>query len=320
MKKSIAIVFSLLFSLFLISCAASLKNGRQETKKDGDMVTIPRGWFFMGSNIAELNERPEHDVFLETFMIDKYGVSAKDFATFLNEKGNPDDAFFSSDKYSTIMVIPDADDKTAVTEGEGVRYMPRSGYENYPANNVSWFGADAYCRWKGKHLPTEAEWEKAARGDDKRIYPWGNSMPDDLKARYGQKWEEKGLAVMVPVDALPEGVSYYGVFNMAGNVWEWVSDWYRQNYCDFCSPTSESDLAIVATLIDNNEKPLVADNGSNRQIPPMTSPQGPSIGSYKVLRGGSWFDSYGESEIRSGYRYWFDPVDRYFNIGFRCAR
>ena len=101
------------------------------------------------------------------------------------------------------------------------RYLPRPGYENYPANNVSSYGAEGFCRWKGNVFRGESEWEKAARGDDRRVYPWGDRFPNEHTSRYDRAWPSKGLNVLLPVDSLPEGRSYYGVYNMAGNVLEW---------------------------------------------------------------------------------------------------
>ena len=323
MKLYSAILIGLISILF-ISCATGnlSKNSSSIVESSADMVTIPRGSFNMGLNDGNLNERPEHEVYLDTFMIDKYEVSAKEFAEFLNDKGNPEENYFSHDKYSTIIGVTYVSGKAIETNQNPEKYIPRKGFENYPANNVSWLGAYAYCQWKGKRLPTEAEWEKAARGDDSRIYPWGNRTPDVTKARYNQKWEEKNLNVMVPVDALNEGASYYGVLNMSGNVWEWVNDWYRQNYCDFCDPDIEYDNTDVASrLTDLKGKPVISGkSGKNLQVPPKNNPGGPSLGSFKVLRGGSWYDSYGELIIRTTYRYWFYPEDRYLNTGFRCAK
>jgi formylglycine-generating enzyme required for sulfatase activity len=245
------------------------------------------------------------------------------FAEFLNKKGNTGNKYFSVDEYSTIIGVSSKDGQEIETTQNPERYIPRKGYENYPANNVSWFGAEAYCRWKGKRLPTEAEWEKAARGEDKRVYPWGNSYPDAAKARYNQRWEEKGFHVMVPVDSLDQGISHYGVYNMAGNVWEWLNDWYRQNYCDYCNPEFEYN-EIASRLTGKRPVPnRTVENTVDEQDtakPPMDNPEGPQIGSFKVLRGGSWYDSYGELVIRSTYRYWFYPEDRYLNTGFRCAQ
>lgn len=326
--KNVELFFAVLIgilSILLVSCTTGGLYQKGASVKEGSdgMVVIPRGWFIMGLNEGDLNERPEHEVFLDTFMIDKYEVSAKGFAEFLNEKGNPKDKYFSSDKYSTVIGVSYVNGKAVETVKNPERYIPREGFENYPANNVSWYGAEAYCRWKGKRLPTEPEWEKAARGDDKRVYPWGNSLPDVVRARFNQRWEEKGLNVMVPIDSLEEGVSYYGVYNMAGNVWEWNNDWYRQNYCDYCNPEFEY-TEIASRLMGKKGIPVYTlENSVDEEDltkPPLDNPEGPSIGSFKVLRGGSWYDSYGELVIRSTYRYWFYPEDRYLNTGFRCAK
>lgn len=285
------------------------------------MMVVPKGWFYMGTNTSDLNNRPEHEVYVETFEIDKHEVSAKEFAEFLNAKGNLDEEYFSEDKYSTIV-------GDSATPG---RYIARPGLENYPANNISWFGAEAYCEWKGKRLPTEAEWEKAARGKDKRMYPWGNSDPDNTKAAFNQKWEDKGFQVMAPVDSLANGASYYGALNMAGNVWEWVSDWFKQSYCDDCNIDLDPDCincyADIQYGVCISTGTSIAMQGTELigeveipQIHSQDNPRGPSFGSFRVLRGGSWYDSYGELVIRSTYRYWFDPSDRYFNAGFRCAK
>jgi formylglycine-generating enzyme required for sulfatase activity len=324
MKKLtfLSVVFSgmLLIVLFFYTPGGLCQSSSSE---EGNMIVIPRGFFVMGLDEGDLNERPEHEVFLDEFKIDKYEVSAKEFAEFLNEKGNPDDKYFSVDTYSTIIGVPSADGKAVETKESPKMYIPRKGFENYPANNVSWFGADAYCRWKGKRLPSEAEWEKAARGNDQRLYPWGNSLPDNKKAQFNQRWEEKGLNVMVPVDSLDRGVSFYGVYNMAGNVWEWMNDWYRQNYCDYCTPDFEYN-EIASRLTGKKVVPERAPENTTSEkdmtVPPMDNPEGPEIGSFKALRGGSWYDSYGELVTRSTYRYWFYPEDRYLNTGFRCVK
>lgn len=256
----------------------------------------------MGMDSGEKNARSAHDVFLDTFMIDKYEVPAKDFAEFLNVRGNSDNQYFTQDQYSTITGVSSVQGKATETEEKPQSYIPRKGFENFPANNVSWIGAFAYCQWKGKRLPTEAEWEKAAKDNDERIYPWGNSLPDASKARYNQKWKDNGLNVMVPVDALPAGASYYKVFNMAGNVWEWVDDWFKRDYCLHCP---EEGKCITCQ-----------EKGPCEYCPE----QRPASGHYKVLRGGSWYESPGEFTIRSTYRYWLNPADRFVNTGFRCAK
>jgi len=318
-----SVLLIVFISILLYSCATGnlSKDSSSIVEVPDDMVVISKGWFIMGLNEGELNEGPEHEVFLDTFLIDKYEVSAENFTDFLNDKGNPEEKYFSYDQYSTIIGVSFVNGNPDETNKKPEKYLPKKGFENYPANNVSWLGADAYCRWKGKRLPTESEWEKAARGKDKRIYPWGNSIPDSTKARYNQKWEEKNLNVMVPVNELGSGQSYYGVFNMAGNVWEWVNDWYRQNYCDYCNPDGEFyNTDVASRLAGTKGESSVPDKGKDKKLPPMNNPKGPSFGSFKILRGGSWYDSYGEFSVRTTYRYWFSPEDRYLNTGFRCAK
>lgn len=305
--------FLLLLAVLLVSCASGRGGTYPQDAETPGMVVIGESWFKMGANNSELNERPEHDVFLDAFMMDKYEVSARDFALFLNEKGNPDNKYFSSDDYSTIVEEKERNGKSG-----NPQYAPRKGFENYPTNNVSWYGADEYCRWKGKRLPFEAEWEKAARGKEGRLYPWGDDPADDVKARYHQKWEGQGLGVMVPVDALAEGASYYGVLNMAGNCREWVDDWYRQNYCNYCDPDSADYLENASRLIGTDKKPETKDK-KGPDMPPKYDPKGPPIGIFKVLRGGSWEESE-EKMLRSSYRYWVDPAIRSRDIGFRCAK
>jgi formylglycine-generating enzyme required for sulfatase activity len=226
----------------------------------------------------------------------------------------------SDDRYSTVIGISIVDGKEVDATEKPEKYVPRKGFEDYPANDVSWYGADAYCRWKGRHLPSEAEWEKAARCNDGRIYPWGDSMPDGDKARYNQKWEVRGMHVMVPVDSLPEGASCYGALNMSGNVWEWVNDWYRQNYCNFCYETVEDNINLAARLLEVPRSTIAYAKEKDAETPPRVNPEGPLLGVFKVMRGGSWYDSYGDLVIRTPYRYWFDPADRYLNFGFRCAK
>jgi formylglycine-generating enzyme required for sulfatase activity len=278
----------------------------------GDMVIVPAGWFKMGSDSGEINERPEHDVFLDTFSIDRLEVSAGRFADFLNIVGNPEDLYFSYDRYSTITGASFADGRI-IEGGNGHQwYVPKKGFENYPANNVSWFGANEYCKWKDKRLPTEAEWEKAARGADARTYPWGVDPPDTEKARFGRKWEEGMRNIITPVDSLARGASPFGLLNMAGNVWEWVDDYYKQNYCYYCSELALSE--VFPEMFGGKtagESPML--------VSPRLKPSGPVSGRFKIMRGGSWYDSFGEYVTRTSYRNWFKPFQNYLHTGFRCA-
>ena len=300
----------------VLSCATAPKNAGV-LDSDG-MALVEEGWFYMGSDDGEFNEAPEHEVFVRAFRIDGYEVTAAEFAVFLNAKGNADDQYFSCDAHSTIVCFTKEGEQAVGSSGKNiVRFEPRPGYGRYPANNVSWHGAEGFCRWKGKRLPTEAEWEKAARGDDRRIYPWGDRRPDDLTSRYDKEWEKNGLDVLFPVDSLPDGRSIYGVYNMAGNALEWIHDWYRQNYCDFCDPGG-TDYAAAASEILSLHGAAVNSGQNKTDLPPRHDTEGPEVGSFRVLRGGSWYDKSGD-KLRSSYRFWLDPLERYDYIGFRCA-
>lgn len=239
----------------------------QRTPKD--MAKIPAGFFTMGSDFREQDERPAHDVYLDAFYIDKYEVSAEKYAEFLNQIGR-NDGYYRINQYGTLKY----DEKFFSEKGA------------YPINNVSWMGADAYCRWKNKRLPTEAEWEKAARGVDGRSYPWGNTPPGPWDARFNQFWEQMGLDVMVPVDSMPDGKSPFGVYHMAGNVKEWVDDWYDSEY--YRSRTHKMN------------------------------PKSPPGGIFKVIKGGSWNDMAGF--IYSSFRNNSRPEIRLEDYGFRCAK
>jgi len=302
MRKLLLITALFFLIQSAVSCAPAIKDLNYSSEDKEGMIKIPAGAFTMGYDFED-NAKPAHRVFVDTFFIDKYEVSAAEFSEFLNAEGNPDEQYFSHDIYSTIIGVKRHNDNLMETKERPEMYIPRKGLENLPANNISWFGAYRYCQWRGKRLPAEAEWEKAARGLDERQYPWGKSLPDDTKARYSQRWEEKGFDVMVPVDSLPEGASYYGVFNMAGNTWEWVDDWFKRDYCLYCDEDNNCSACIIEGKPCNycpKEKPV--------------------FGHFKVLRGGSWFENPGESVIKSTYRYWMDPSQRFLNTGFRCVR
>jgi formylglycine-generating enzyme required for sulfatase activity len=306
MKRTAFFVVLALVPFTLLSCAAQRQAAISDPVIIDGMILIDQGTFTMGSDDGEVGERPEHEVFVSTYLIDRYEVSAREFADFLNARGNADDPFFSAGRHSTVV------------EGADGSYAPRKGYDAYPANNLTWYGASSYCQWADKRLPTEAEWEKAARGGDVRIYPWGNDPPDEKLARYDQAWGGEGRGVLTPVDALPAGASYYGAFHMAGNVWEWVGDWYRQNYCSFC-PDVDRSGEVAARLLGKENNPFASRWEEQEMISPeRVDPRGPAFGYFKVLRGGSWSDA--EPLMKVTVRYWRLPEERGLNIGFRCAR
>jgi formylglycine-generating enzyme required for sulfatase activity len=226
---------------------------------EGSMVSIPAGEFTMGSQDGDPDERPVHKVHVDAFSMDVYEVTVGQYAAFLQATG-----FNSPLDWQT---------------------MNQPAHQKRPVANVDWADAAAYCKWAGKRLPTEAEWEKAARGTDGRLYPWGNDAPTPLHSNHGKK-EWNNHEALAPVGTLEDGKSPYGVYDMAGNVWEWVSDWYDNNYY---------------------------------KNSPSQNPTGPSMGGFKVIRGGSWNSN--PRNLRSADRYWDPPSFRslYFP-GFRCAK
>ena len=250
-------------------------------EKDGmKMILIPEGKFSMGDhhNIKRAkDEKPVHDVYLDAYYIDEHEVTNAQYCKFLNENSNDEDSIigFIGLDYNDCLI----------EKSDGI-YRPKPGYENYPVIYVSWDGAEAYAKWVGGRLPTEAEWEKAARGGlSKKKYPWGNSE-DNKMANYNfdgsRGWStEDMLKYLKPVRSYP--ANNYGLYDMAGNVSEWCADWYDKY------------------------------NSS-----PSRNPKGPSIGDWKILRGGSWLSD--QNSIRCANRDMNVPVDMKFTIGFRCVR
>ncbi len=237
-----------------------------------DMILIPKGFFIMGANGHGDDEAPEHKVYLDAYFIDKYEVTAAQFAAFLNDVKTFKE-FYKDSKFGMLVLEKD--------------FRPRKGFESYPINNVTWFGAAAFCKWKHKRLPTEAEWEKAARGTGGSFFPWGNDPISPQKARYRQDWtEEIAHRVMVPVDSMPDGKSSFGLFHMLGNVKEWVDDWYDREYY----------------------------NEENHNL----NPKGQIGGEFKVLKGGSWRDL--RSFVYASFRNNSYPNTALDDYGFRCAQ
>jgi len=234
------------------------ESGKIEIKDIAEWIEIPAGWFKMGDNFNEgsSDERPVHSVYLDKYDISKYEVTFDQYDVFCDDTGRskPSDSGW----------------------GRGDR----------PVINVTWDDAKDFCDWLSQktgediHLPTEAQWEKAARGTDQRRYPWGNGAPNCNKANY---YGCKGKTM--PVGSYPAGKSPYGVHDMAGNVWEWCQDWYDYGYY------SRS---------------------------PSHNPQGPSSGSGRARRGGSW--SSNSYSIRSANRYNFIPIRGKGYIGFRLCK
>jgi formylglycine-generating enzyme required for sulfatase activity len=244
------------------------------------MVYVPKGEFVMGTNKNSANERekPEHIVFLDNYYIYQHEVTNAQFSKFINSTGYETDA----EKFGSSYVLVDNNwEKTpgvywAEPEGAGIGIVDR---ESHPVVHVSWNDAQAYCRWAGARLPTEAEWEKAARGTDRRVYPWGNTRPNCEKVNYSGC-----VGGTTSVGRYPLGASPYGAMDMAGNVFEWVSDWYQHDYYQL----------------------------SNKQ-----NPTGPDDGAFRIYRGGAWTsDKYNLRVMNRPRIYQETAMSRF---GFRCA-
>jgi formylglycine-generating enzyme required for sulfatase activity len=227
-------------------------------QQNWSMALVPAGEFMMGSATGNAHEQPVHKVYVDAFFIDIHLLSVAQYARYLED--------------------------TQHEEPPEWNIMNRPQNRNRPVANVDWADAAAYCAWAGKRLPTEAEWEKAARGTDGRIYPWGNEPPTGLYANSGKEvWSNH--ATLTPVGTFEAGKSPYGIYDMAGNVWEWVGDWFDQDYY---------------------------------KASPSQNPTGPPRGESKVIRGGSWGS--GPKSLRSAVRETHVTSFRGFGTGFRCAK
>ena len=178
-----------------------------------DMVRVPGGSFTMGRDDGPPDERPAHPVAVRTFELDRLPVTNARFARFLNAVG-PRNARGEN-------LFDDDDPDARIHKGpDGWKADP--GFEDHPVVEASWAGARDYCTWAGGRLPTEAEWEFAARGPEGRAYPWGSQPPDPTRARFGAAFNAH-----VPVGRYPAGATPLGILDMGGNVWQWVSSAYR---------------------------------------------------------------------------------------------
>jgi formylglycine-generating enzyme required for sulfatase activity len=220
------------------------------------MVYVPAGEFIMGSaasdGVAQDDEKPQHKVYLDAFWIDKTEVT--------------------NAQYKKCVAA-------GVCKASRCADDPRFNGDAQPVVCVSWDDATAYVQWAGGRLPTEPEWEKAARGTDGRLWPWGNAW-DAGKVNS----EEQGLGKPTAVGSYPAGASPYGALDMAGNVWEWVADWY---------------------------------DGGYYARSPGRNPPGPDSGGFKVVRGGAFYHNW--RSVRCAARLRYDPYEGYINVGFRVV-
>ena len=246
-------------------------------KTKDEMVLIPAGEFIMGSDkktdrLAYRSEIPQRRVYLDTFEIGKYEVTALEYLKFV----------LATDRK------PQLDWRY-----DGGNFQETMAH--HPIMHVNWYDADAYCKWAGKRLSTEAEWEKAARGTDGRLFPWGGEYAGPTRANFGRtglsgpvRDRPEWLLLYPPiisVDRYDNAVSPYGLYQTIGNVAEWVSDWYDQDYY---------------------------------KAAPDRNPKGPETGTQKAFRGGGWMDS--TTTMRVAMRNGTDPNTRINWMGFRCAR
>lgn len=224
-----------------------------------EMVQIPEGPFTMGSPDGDPDEAPEHQVYLRTFYIDKKEVTQEEYDRFLRmtKRQKPGFPVFE-------------DDQAKILKPE------------LPAIGVSWSDAEAYCRWAGKRLPTEAEWEKAGRGEGKRRYAWGDEF---VPGQANVDGREDGFQYLAPPGALEAGRSPYGLYDMTGNVAEWVADSYDEHYY---------------------------------KKMPYRDPPGPEEADLKVIRGGSWRET--SHNARLSKRFTAKKWRTDSTIGIRCAR
>mgnify|MGYP000647373750 CR=1 FL=1 len=267
LKRVCVVLFVLLVGHLLLLRPLNSK----ELGSSKKMALVAEGAFDMGSDVGPDDERPKHAVFVKSFLMDILPVSNDDFANFLNANG------FSNQAGQSFY---DHDDQDARIHQHGSKWQADEGFATHPVNEVSWVGARDYCAWLKKRLPTEAEWEKAARGVDGRKYPWGNSEPNSKLARFGAPFNSSA-----PVDAFPDGASPYGVLDMAGNQWEWVSSAYK--------PYPYNAL----------------DGRENQTTGPVRSTRG----------GGHDSDALEISTTQRGRFLSRNPKAGHHNIGFRCA-
>ncbi len=256
-----------------------LEKNQYINKKDNSaMVFIDAGEFIIGDNNGSYNEKPEHKVYLDYYLIDVYEVTNAQFQKFVSDSG----------------------------------YQPngpwKRGYQqlqdNHPVRFVTWQDASAYAKWAGKRLPTEAEWEKAAKGTKNNKYPWGVSGNNHflIKDETFQSYE---------ADAFPANVSEYGCFNMGGGVYEWTNDWYDRYYYE---QADINKVSINPQGPEDNAKP------EQRFLNTKWNAAGNERSSLKSIRGGGAWGAWAKDNARTSKRRWGNPAYWFNDTGFRCAK
>ena len=247
--------------------------------KPSPMMPVSEGWFLMGTNREEgtrhtfeknydNTEFPKRRIWLDAYQMDQYEVSLGEFLQFLQNNQR---------KASPEL-------RNLIWHLISIHFIPDQALAPWPALYVTWEEAQAFCFNQGKRLPSEAEWEKAARGTKGKIFPWGEQDPSEELAVFGA-YHVHEIPLVANVDSFPEGKSEWGIFHQAGNIAEWVNDWLGADYYP---------------------------------IMPERNPPGPKMGRYKSVRGGSWKSL--PVMLRTATRGGAVPDERSPNIGFRCAR
>ena len=300
-------IFIILLLCCLFSSCKELPKLNEAQKKTNitNMVLIPAGEFVMGKEeeMSGHNHgghdghhghhhkhkgvdfgKPAHKVVLNAYYIDKYEVTNSMFYEFIKDGGYENRDFWTNDSWNWKQ-------ENGITapnwwyKDESSNYKSSPHFPENPVTGLSWYEADAYAKWAGKSLPTEAQWEKAARGDKPgNIYPWGGEEPNCSHANFCIGKHDFCFESTAPVGSFKDGVSPYGIYDMSGNVWEWCKDWYS---ADFYS-------------------------NSPHENPECTKP-----GAKKIMRGGSWVNE--KSFINSTFRQKAKPDLRNYFTGFRCV-
>jgi formylglycine-generating enzyme required for sulfatase activity len=278
-----AAAISLLFFAPALRPAASGNDQKVVNDGHGDYLLVPAGAFKMGDNFGDglPRERPVHTVELDAFYIAKYEMTNGEWKKFRDDPGYEDTKFWPAGRAVPKDQIPYW--TQANNHGGGT---PNS--DDYPVLGVNWDAATAYCNWlsaktgKKYRLPTEAEWEKAARGTDQRRYPWGNEIDHTYANFVGSAPFDTGMKV----GSFEKGKSPYGAYDMAGNVMEWCSDWYSRDYYS---------------------------------VSPRKNPKGPASGAYRVLRGGTFFEEAFDLRTYARSAAW-PSFQSHRMIGFRAVR
>lgn len=276
-KQDILTMYNRLISVIVITffCSMWMLTYVTADEKENKMILVSAGTFTMGSAIRAADEKPAHKVFLDAFYISKYEVTNAEYYRFW---------LSLQDSNTGVEAVEYKHTPENFTHLAHIGNWPERAtkFPNHPVVGVSWHDAKAYAEWKGMRLPTEAEWEKAARGYSDRIWPWGNSMNPNANT---SEQNDGYVDSIAPVGSFPNGKSFFGAMDMAGNVWEWTADWY-------------SDVYYTHS--------------------PNKNPMGPTVGSWRVLRGGSWIDKL--SRCSTTFRFYLYPSLKTSFVGFRVAK